>query len=71
MDRLVEKELIEISPDQRSVLITEIVSTGADARNPKHLLRRVVKTLLRSDNVEEIYATDEQIISIFQEALTL
>lgn len=45
----------------RARLLEELTRVAADARSLKHLLKKLVKTLVHSDAVEEIYATDDQL----------
>ena len=40
-------------------MLAEVTEAGLDTRSPKQLVKRVIKTLLESDSVEEVYGSDE------------
>jgi len=42
-------------------LIAEVAEAGLDTKSAKQLLSRIIRTLLESDHVEEIYGTDDEI----------
>ena len=52
---------LEVEEAQVEALITEVAEAGLDSNSPKQLIKKVLKTLLKSERVEEIYGTDEMI----------
>ena len=53
--------LVEVEDDLMPSLVAEVTEAGLDARSPKALMKRVIRTLLRSEHVEEVYGTDEML----------
>jgi len=53
--------IIEVNDDSMEGLIAEVTEAGLDTKSPKQLIKRVIKTLLESDYVEEVYGTDDAI----------
>ncbi len=47
----------------------EITEAGLDTKSPKQLISRVIKSLLESDHVEEVYGTDEDISRLLRSLL--
>ena len=54
-------ELLELDEGKRPALLAELVASAAEARSPQHLLRQISTTLVHSENIEEVYASDEEI----------
>ena len=52
---------IEVEADRMDALVAEVTEAGLDARSPKHLLKKVIHTMIESDSVEEVYGTDDAI----------
>ena len=67
LDRMVAAGEIEIL--RREMLLDELTRVAAEARSPKHLLKKLVYTLVDSEAVEEIYATDDQLQDAFAKCL--
>jgi hypothetical protein len=53
--------IIEVEDDYVDALVAEAVEAGLDTKSPKQLVKRVIRTLLESDSVEEVYGTDHDI----------
>ena len=53
--------LIEVEEGRVDALIAEVTEAGLDTRSPKQLVKRVIRTLLESDSVEEVFGTDDAI----------
>ena len=53
--------MLEVDEGSIDVLVAEVTEAGLEANSPKQLMKRVIKTLLASEHVEEIYGTDEMI----------
>ena len=53
--------LVEVEEDLVPSLVAEVTEAGLDARSPKAVMKRVIRTLLRSEHVEEVYGTDEML----------
>ena len=52
---------IEVEDSHLDALVAEVVEAGLDSRSPKQMAKRVIRTMLQSDHVEEIYGTDEML----------
>lgn len=60
---------IEIAEGSLDAVIVEVTESGLDARSPKHLVKRVVRTLMESDHVDEVYGTDDELGAILIRSL--
>jgi hypothetical protein len=56
-----EEGLVEVEEDLVPSLVAEVTEAGLDARSPKAMMKRVIRTLLKSEHVEEVYGTDEML----------
>ncbi len=56
-----ENGMIEVEDDKVDALTTEVVDAALESHSLKKLPLRIVKTLIHSENVEEVYGTDEEI----------
>ncbi len=65
LDKLEAAEAIEVEPASRKALIDELTLAALDANSPRHAIKRLCKTLLDSDNVEEVYCSDPEIEAAF------
>ena len=61
--------VIEMEDHQVDDLVAELTSVGLDAHSPKQMMKRLSRTLVRSDNVEEVYGSDDAIASAVQRFL--
>ena len=61
--------IIEVEDDSMPALIAEATEAGLDTKSPKQLVKRVIRVLLESENVEEVYGTDEAISSSIKDLL--
>ncbi len=64
--------MIEVEDANFDALVAEVVEAALESSTLKRLVLRVVKTLIHSDFVEEIYGTDAEIsasLSPFLEAV--
>ena len=55
---LEKAELVELDGDRRPMLVSELCAVVGEARSPKDFMKRFVRTLVHSDNLEEVYGTD-------------
>ena len=69
LDRLVREELVELEEAQREPLLAELLAAAANAETPKRMLKKTVRTLVDSDHVEELYATDDELRRILSEEI--
>jgi hypothetical protein len=69
IQKMVTKELIELDEAKRPMLVQELVVAGADARSVKHMLDKLTGTLVASDHVDELYASDDEIQTFFKSQL--
>ncbi|MEZ4329198.1 MAG: hypothetical protein R3B40_28480 [Polyangiales bacterium] len=69
LDRMEADEVIEIIPERKQMLVREMVRAASDARSPKHMLSSLTRALVDSEQIEEIYATDDQIQRLLRGAL--
>ncbi len=66
---LVKAEVAELEDDRRDMLIAELCAVVGEARSPKDFVKRFVRTIVDSDNVEEVYGTDDQIGTVVKSAM--
>ncbi len=66
LDDMVRREILEVGPEQKVPLLTELVEAAADSRSAQHMLKQLTRTLVNSDNVEEIYASDDEVTELFR-----
>lgn len=55
------EEMIEMEDANVEGLVAEVVDAALESSSLKRLILRVVKTLIHSDLVEEVYGTDQEI----------
>lgn len=53
--------VIEVEEDRIDALVAEVTEAGLDSHSPKHMLKKVIRTMIESDVVDEVYGTDEVI----------
>lgn len=58
---LVARERIEVEEPNRLPLISELIAKAAQAETPKRMLKALVRGLVGSEYVEEIYASDDEL----------
>jgi hypothetical protein len=56
-----QEGLVEVEEELVPSLVAEVTEAGLDARSPKAMMKRVIRTLLKSEHVEEVYGTDEML----------
>ncbi|MDJ0786864.1 MAG: hypothetical protein QNK05_08635 [Myxococcota bacterium] len=64
-----EQELVDVAEDHLPILLAEVTEAGLDSRSPKQLMKRVVRTLIASEHVEEVYGTDEMLFDALRSFL--
>lgn len=64
---LIAEEQIEVL--DRGMLLDELTRVAEKARSLKHLVRKLVHTLVESEALEEVYATDGELESVFRSRL--
>ncbi|MEZ4288326.1 MAG: hypothetical protein R3A47_09330 [Polyangiales bacterium] len=69
LDDMIAREEIELDLDRKDALLIELVSAASDARSVKHMLKKLTATLVDSELVDEIYASDDQISDRFKRDL--
>lgn len=67
---LVQGELIEFEEDKKELLFDEMIEAAEKARHPKAILKAVMYALIKSDNVEEIYGSDPELMKIIKAAVS-
>lgn len=55
--------MIEVEDASVAALNTEVIDAALESKSVERLPLRLVKTLIHSDHVEEVYGTDEEISS--------
>ena len=60
----------ELEVKSRDALLDELVIVAGSARSPKQLLKKLVSTLVDSDEVEEVYASDDELRDKFARAFS-
>lgn len=58
-----EEGLVDVEEDLVPSLVAEVTEAGLDARTPKAMMKRVIRTLIKSEHVEEVYGTDDMLTS--------
>lgn len=58
---LTKRERIELEEEHRLPLISELIAKAAQAETPKRMLKALVRGLVNSEHVEEIYASDDEL----------
>ena len=58
---LEKRELIEVEEEHRAPLVSELIAKAAQAETPKRMLKAVIRGLVDSDHVEEVYASDGEL----------
>ncbi len=66
LEDMVRREILEIGPEHREKLVAELVEAAADARSAQHMLKQLTRTLVDSEHVEEIYASDDEVSELFR-----
>jgi hypothetical protein len=69
LDRLIRENLAEVDEAHRPPLVAELLAAAANAETPHKMLKKTVRTLVNSDHVEEIYATDDELRDILKEEI--
>ena len=57
-----KKGMIELEEGELEPLMVELLGAAAMAENPKKLLKSLVKTMVQSDHVAEVYASDQELL---------
>jgi len=52
---------IEVEDARFDSLVAEVTAAGLEANSPKSLVKRVIKTLMSSEDVEEVFSSDDEI----------
>lgn len=71
LNAMVEDEVIEFEPEKRELLFTEMTKAAENARHPKAILKAILYSLIKSDNVEEIYGSDQELLVYIQKAMEI
>ncbi len=66
---LEKAELVELDADRRPMLVAELCAVVGEARSPKDFMKRFVRTLVHSDNLEEVYGTDTVLRDVVKAAM--
>ena len=53
--------VIEVEDEAVDDLVAELVGAGIEAHSPKQMLKRLSRTLVHSDHVEEVFGSDDEI----------
>ena len=66
---LEDGEHVELVEDRRAMLVSELCAVVGEARSPKDFVKRFVRTLVHSDNLEEVYGTDDRLREVVKLAM--
>ena len=55
--------IVEMEDDQVDDLVAELTTVGLEAQSPKQMMKRLSRTLVHSDHVEEVFGSDDAISS--------
>ncbi len=61
--------LVEVTDENAAAVVSEVTAAGLDARSPKQLMKRVVRTMIDSENVEEVFGTDDMLFDALRSFL--
>ncbi len=53
--------ILEVEDAVVDALVIEVTEAGLDSNSPKQLIKKVIRALVASDRVDEIYGTDEML----------
>ncbi|MBN2526020.1 MAG: hypothetical protein JXR76_06470 [Deltaproteobacteria bacterium] len=70
LDAMVDDEVIEFESEKRDLLLAEMTTAAENARHPKAILKAIMYALIKSDNVEEIYGSDPELLVYIEKALS-
>lgn len=62
ISRMIKDGLIEVEESHVEALVVEMTEAGKDAHSPKHMLKKLVKVLVHSERIDELYGTDEMLM---------
>ena len=63
LTRLRSDGILEVEDGNVEALATEVIEAALESSSVKRLPLRIVKTLIHSELVEEVYGTDEEVAS--------
>ena len=66
LESLAASGMVEVDEGKLPALTNEVVEAALESHSLKKLPRRIVKTLIHSELVEEVYGTDEEIGTALQ-----
>lgn len=69
LQSMIKREQIEVTDANIPIVVEELTAAALEARNPRHLLKKLRKALVASEAVEEVYAADRMLDSAFRRAL--
>jgi hypothetical protein len=69
LDRLVKAEQLELVPEHTELLVAELLAAAGNAETPKRMIKKIVRTLVDSSHVDEVYASDDELSDVFQAAI--
>ena len=61
---------VEIEEGSLESVIVEVTESGLDARSPKQLVKRVIRTLIESEHVAEVYGTDDELSALLTRSIS-
>lgn len=64
VDQMRKDNVLEVEEEHVEGLVREVTEAGLETSSPKQLRKKILKTLIDSDRVEEIYGTDEMLDSM-------
>ena len=59
---MIKDGLIEVDEAHVDALVVEMTESAKDAHSPKHMLKKLVKVLVHSERIDELYGTDEMLM---------
>ncbi|MEM7446618.1 MAG: hypothetical protein AAF355_00080 [Myxococcota bacterium] len=65
LEEMCTREIVEVDEGNQAALVAELVTSACDAHNPKHMYKKLARTLLDSEHVEEVYASDDELLRTF------
>ncbi|MEC7518666.1 MAG: hypothetical protein VYE22_02320 [Myxococcota bacterium] len=69
IDTLAADGHLEVPEEHRAALVTELLAAASNAENSRRMIKKIVRTLVDSERVEEVYASDDDLRDFFRAKL--
>ena len=69
VERLCRDQQLEVDEARRPALVAELLAAAGNAETHHRMLKKVVRTLVDSENVEEVYASDDELREVIRASI--